>query len=109
MPDASFQLDHLNLPARDPHGLARWYADTFGLRAEGHLVRGSGVLIAFQAGEPVNRAPEMHIGLRLPSRAALDQWAGQFGLQITIGKEFASFRTADPDGNCIELYCKVDA
>lgn len=33
---ASFQLDHLNVPARDPEGLARWYAQTFGLQADGH-------------------------------------------------------------------------
>jgi catechol-2,3-dioxygenase len=109
MPEASFQLDHLNLPARDPEGLARWYANTFGLRAEAHLVRGPGVLIAFQKGEPLNRAPEMHIGMRMPSRAALAEWAGKFGQEVTIGKEFASFRTSDPDGNCIELYCKADA
>ena len=109
MPEPSFQLDHLNLPARDPQGLARWYADTFGLRAEGHLVRGPGVLIAFQAGEPLNRAPDIHIGLRVPSREILDQWAGKLGAQVTLGKEFDSFRTSDPDGNCIELYCKAKA
>jgi hypothetical protein len=27
---------------------------------------------------------------------------------VTTGVEFASFRTADPDGNCIELYCKAN-
>ena len=37
----SFQLQHLNLPARDPQGLAR----------------GSGVLLAFQRGEPINNGP----------------------------------------------------
>jgi len=107
MPESTFQLDHLNFPARDPERLACWYADTFGLRAEGHLVRGPGVLIAFQAGEPINRAPELHIGFRLSSLAALTEWANKFGAQVSTGKEFASFRTSDPDGNCLELYCKA--
>jgi hypothetical protein len=34
MPEINFQLQHLNLPARDPHGLARWYARTFDLQAD---------------------------------------------------------------------------
>jgi catechol 2,3-dioxygenase-like lactoylglutathione lyase family enzyme len=99
------KLDHLNLPARDPEGLARWYATTFGLLADRHLVRGQGVLIAFQAGEPINRAPELHIGMRVQSMAALTEWAAKFGAQITRGNEFNSFRTADPEGNCLEIYC----
>ena len=107
MQETAFQLEHLNIPARDPEGLARWYADTFNLRAEGHLVRGSGVLIAFQVGEPINRASELHIGFRVPSMASLTEWASKFGAQITTGKEFASFRTSDPDGNCLEIYCKA--
>jgi catechol-2,3-dioxygenase len=109
MTDSSFQLDHINMPARDPEGLARWYAQTFGLRADQHRVRGSGVLIAFQRGEPVQRAPELHIGLRLPSMSALSEWAGKLGADITRGEEFSSFRTSDPEGNCIELYCRTEA
>ena len=107
MPEADLRLDHLNMPARDPEGLARWYAQTFGLQADRHLVRGPGVLIAFQTGEPINRAPELHIGMRVPSMAVLTEWANKFGTQVTSGSEFASFRTADPDGNCIEIYCKA--
>ena len=108
MPESALQLDHLNMPARDPESLARWYAQTFGLQAERHLVRGPGVLIAFQTGEPLNRAPELHIGMRVPSMAVLTEWANKLGAQVTTGVEFASFRTADPDGNCIELYCKAN-
>jgi len=109
MSESAIQLEHLNLPARDPEALARWYAETFGLRAERHLVRGPGVLIAFQAGEPVNRAPELHIGFRVPSMAALTGWAEKFRAQVAQGAEFVSFRTSDPEGNCLELYCKPDA
>jgi catechol-2,3-dioxygenase len=108
MPEApAIQLNHLNLPARDPEGLARWYAETFGLRADRHLVRGPGVLIAFVPGEPVNRAPELHLGLNVPSMTALEEWAGKFGKQIRVGPEFATFQISDPDGNCIEVYAKA--
>ena len=107
MTSAELQLNHLNLPARDPEGLARWYAQTFGLRADQHRVRGPGVLIVFQPGEPVNRAPELHVGLQVPSMSALGQWAQKFGAQIVKGAEFNAFRVSDPEGNGIELYCKA--
>jgi len=101
---SDFQLEHLNIPARDPHGLARWYADTFNLKAEKHLVRGPGVLIAFEAGEPIERGPELHIGFRVPSMEALQDWAKQFDAELSVGAEFTAFRTPDPEGNCLELY-----
>ena len=101
---SDFQLEHLNIPARDPLGLAQWYAQTFGLKAEKHLVRGPGVLIAFEKGEPINRAPEMHIGLRVPSIDALNKWAKKFDAEPKAGAEFTAFRTPDPEGNCLELY-----
>ncbi len=106
---SDFQLDHLNMPARDPEGLARWYAQIFGLQADGHRVRGPGVLIAFQSGEPVKRAPELHIGFRVPSMEMLTEWANKFGAPVTAGGEFASFRTFDPEDNCVEIYCKADS
>jgi len=106
---SNLQLDHLNIPARDPEGLARWYAKTFGLRAEGHKVRGPGVLIAFQAGEPVNRAPELHMGFRVPSNQILNEWAGKFGQPVKKGEEFNAFRTFDPEDNCLEIYCKAQS
>jgi catechol-2,3-dioxygenase len=107
MPEANFQFDHLNLPARDPEGLASWYAQTFGLTADAHRVRGPGVLIAFQIGEPIKRAPELHVGFRVPSMAVLTEWASKFGAPLKMGQEFNSFQTSDPEGNCVELYCKA--
>jgi len=106
MPEATLQLDHLNMPARDPEGLARWYAQTFGLQSNAHVVRGPGVLIAFVRGEPLNRAAELHIGMRVPSMAALNEWAAKLGSEVTPGAEFTTLRTLDPEGNCIEIYCK---
>ncbi len=108
MSTPTFQLEHLNLPARDPEGLARWYADTFGLQADSHKVRGPGVLIVFQTGEPVSRAPELHFGLRLSSMTELNEWASKFNAKINNGEEYNAFRTFDPEGNCVELYCKAD-
>jgi catechol 2,3-dioxygenase-like lactoylglutathione lyase family enzyme len=108
MPEANLRLDHVNMPARDPEGLARWYAKTFGLQAEGRRVSGPGLLMVFQSGEPVQRAPDLHLGLRVPSMSELSRWADQLGGQITNGTEFATFRTFDPEGNCLEIYCKAE-
>jgi catechol 2,3-dioxygenase-like lactoylglutathione lyase family enzyme len=105
---SDFQLDHLNLPARDPEGLARWYAQTFGLQADQHRVRGPGVLIAFQRGEPVKRAPELHIGFRVRAMKVLNEWAGKFGKPVRKGEEFNSFQIFDPEDNCVEVYCRAD-
>lgn len=109
MSEPALSLQHVNVPARDPHGLARWYAETFGLRADEHRVRGEAVLIVFQQGEPVNRSPELHFGMRVPSRAALDDWAKRLGGEIGVGAEFAAFKVYDPEGNCFELYAPTNS
>ncbi len=102
---SDFQLNHLNIPARDPEGLVRWYVQTFGLRAEGNKARGPGVLLVFKPGEPVKRAPELHAGFQVPSNARLAEWAGKFGATITKGEEFNTFQVSDPEGNGVEIYC----
>jgi len=104
MTDMSLRLEHLNLPARDPEALARWYADNFALHADRHLVRGPGVLIAFQRGEPIDKRDQLHLGLRVPSLDALDAWARKFGVATKVGPEFTTIKVFDPDGYCIELY-----
>ena len=110
MLDASLMLDHVQMPARDPEGLARWYAQTFALRAEGNRVCGPGFLIVFQVGEPVKRAPALHFGFHVPSMAALTEWADKLGTKVVSGKtEFASLSMFDPEGNGVELYCRADA
>jgi catechol-2,3-dioxygenase len=97
-------LDHLNIPARDPIAQARWYAETFSLRQDEHRARGPGVLLVFQAGEPLGRGPELHLGFRLPDRRALDQWAGRFEKPVYVGPEFSAIQVTDPEGNVVELY-----
>jgi transposase len=64
-------------------------------------VSGPGVLMVFQGGEPVQRAPELHLGLRVPSMSELSRWAGELGGEITTGTEFASFRTFDPKATAL--------
>jgi hypothetical protein len=39
----------------------------------------------------------------------LNEWAAKFGAQIATGSEFASFRTFDPEDNCLEIYCRADS
>jgi catechol-2,3-dioxygenase len=106
MPESIFHLEHLNLPARDPNGLAAWYSKTFGLKLDGNKARGAGVLIVFQPGEPV-KSTEFHFGLRVASMTELQDWAATFSATITMGAEFNAFRAHDPEGNCVELYCKA--
>lgn len=108
MPEITFRLPHLNLPARDPQGLARWYATTFGLQADDNKARGPGALIAFQPGEPINRAPELHVGFLVPSLSELKQWADRLGGNLRKGPEFTAFQIRDPEGNCVEIYCKSE-
>jgi catechol-2,3-dioxygenase len=102
---SDLRLDHLNIPAKDPIGLARWYAETFGLKLENHVVRGPGLIIVFKQGEPIGRAvDDVHMGLRVPSIDALNGWAKKFSATPIVGPEFTSFRITDPEGNGVELY-----
>jgi len=63
MPEASLKLDHLNMPARDPEGLARWYEQTFGLKADGGFM--------WLATQPLQQ-PNLSPGWLLKALAASD-------------------------------------
>jgi catechol 2,3-dioxygenase-like lactoylglutathione lyase family enzyme len=106
---AELLLNHVNIPARDPEGLVRWYAETFGLRAEGNKARGPGVLLVFKPGEPVKRSPELHLGFQVPSNAKLAEWAQKFGATVNKGEEFNTFMVHDPEDNGLEIYCAKDS
>ena len=102
-----FQLEHVNIPSKDPHQLANWYAQTFGLTADKHIVRGDGVLIAFQQGEPINRPDVLHIGFKVGDMSKLNKWFEKFeNVQLKTGPEFTSFQVMDPEGNCVEIYTR---
>ena len=102
------RLAHVNLPARDPVGLAKWYADTFALEARGAFVVGPGTLLAFDAGEPLLDRADAHIGFEVQSHQEVAAWARRFGTAIETGPRSASTRVRDPDGNGIEIYWEPD-
>ncbi len=101
---SDFRLEHVNVPSQNPHDLAKWYAETFGLFADKHVARGDGVLIAFQQGTPINQPEVLHIGFRVHGMAKLHEWKDRFEKPLKIGAEFTSFQILDPEGNCIEIY-----
>lgn len=110
MTEPKLTMDHLQMPARDPEGLARWYAETFGLRAQGNRVYGADFFFVFKPGVPVERAPELHFWLNVGTMKELARWADKLGLELVTGRsEYASIGTRDPEGNHVELYCLANA
>lgn len=99
------RLEHLNLPARDPAGLARWYAATFGLVADAHRVHGPGVLLVFQQGDPLEGRGGLHFGFNVQTMAALAGWAERFDASPVRGEQYTALRVQDPEGNTVEIYC----
>ncbi len=62
------KLDHINLPAERPEWLAEWYAKEFGFSAHQGFVSGSGTLLVFEKGEPLDYKGNVHFGFRCASR-----------------------------------------
>lgn len=104
-----FRLEHANIPANEPEELAKWYATKFDLKAEQHLVRGDGVLIAFQKGTPIGQPDVLHIGFNVGTKTRLIEWCTRFTGEIKVGPEFSSFQLIDPEGNCVEIYAANDS
>jgi catechol-2,3-dioxygenase len=105
---APLRLAHLNLPARDPEALARWYANTFGLEARGAFVIGPGTLLAFERGDPLLAGSNAHFGFEVQSARDVAIWAQRFGSLIDEATRAASTRVCDPEGNGIEIYWDPD-
>jgi catechol-2,3-dioxygenase len=103
------KLEHINLPARDPIELAKWYADTFALETDQHRAVGADALIVFVPGEPLGKRTDAHFGFRVDSSIALNKWASHFNKEIMRRGAFDSIQVFDPEGNCFEVYCKPDA
>jgi hypothetical protein len=102
------RLAHVNLPARDPVALAKWYADTFALEARGAFVVGPGTLLAFEPGEPLLDRDNAHIGFEVQSRQEVAAWARRFGSEVEEAPRAASTRVCDLEGNGIEIYWEPD-
>ena len=103
---SDFRLEHANIPSQNPHEQAKWYAETFELTADRHVVRGDGVLIAFQQGTPIHQPEVLHIGFRVRNMAKLHEWRDRFDKALKVGPEFTSFQVLDPEGNCVEIYAE---
>lgn len=102
------RLAHVNLPARDPEALARWYAATFQLEARGAFVVGPGTLLAFEPGEPAAAHANLHVGFEVLSPQEVAIWAQRFGTPVEREPRYAATRTRDPEGNAIEIYWEPD-
>jgi 2-hydroxychromene-2-carboxylate isomerase len=98
------RLAHVNLPARDPAVLARWYADTFGFEARGAFAFGAPGLLSFEPGEALKAHDNFHFGFEVPSRDEVAGWARRFGTPLEEEPGYATTRVRDPEGNAIEIY-----
>jgi catechol-2,3-dioxygenase len=98
-------LDHVNLPASDPEGLAQWYSGRLGLQRKGASVFGPGITLNFKKGMPLQAGDRFHFGLRVESRSAVDTWAQHLGVAIAFDEDdFFAARLTDPEGNLFEIY-----
>jgi hypothetical protein len=101
-------LSHLNLPARDPDGLAAWYAEHLGFERRGTYLVGPGTLLVFEAGEPLGARANTHFGFHVESPEVVVHWAQYFGTAAQAESGFAGTKVHDPEGNCFELYWELD-
>jgi GNAT superfamily N-acetyltransferase len=98
------RLAHLNLPARDPKALARWYGERFGLEVDGGFAFGPGTWLAFEHGEPLALPGSTHFGFEAGSRAEVVRLAERFGCEPELEDDYAGFKARDPEGNGFEVY-----
>jgi 2-hydroxychromene-2-carboxylate isomerase len=100
----ALRLAHVNLAARDPKSLARWYADTFGFQARGAFAWGPMGLLSFEPGDPSHAHPNFHIGFEVQTRTEVAGWARRFDAPLEEEPGYAATRVRDPEGNAIEIY-----
>jgi 2-hydroxychromene-2-carboxylate isomerase len=98
------RIAHVNLPARDPQALARWYAETFELEARGAFAYGAAGLLAFEPGEPLAAHANFHVGFEAATRDLVALWARRFDASVDEEPGYAATRVRDPEGNAIEIY-----
>ena len=102
-------INHVNVPARDPDALARWYVETLGFHRNGPFLSSGGSLLVFVQGTPIPSGT-FHLGCRAPTRAALDGWIEALrkkGVEVAAAEgdeAYAHTRILDPEGNELELF-----
>jgi GNAT superfamily N-acetyltransferase len=105
----ALRLAHLNLPARDPKALARWYGERFGLDVDGAFASGPGTLLVFEHGEPLALPGNAHFGFEAEDRAEVVRLAERFGCDPELEDDYAGFKARDPEGNGFEVYWEARA
>jgi ribosomal protein S18 acetylase RimI-like enzyme len=98
------RLAHVNLPARDPVGLARWYAERFDLEQDGAFAFAPGTLLVFEPGGPQGPRAGGHFGFEVASRAEVARFADRFGCEPEVEEDYVGFKAHDPEGNRFEVY-----
>lgn len=102
-------VNHVNLRARDPEALGRWYEAVLGFQRRGPFLWSAGTLLVFSRGDPFPSG-DLHIGCRLASRADLDGWVARLRARgvavppVEGDDAYATTRIVDPEGNEIELF-----
>jgi catechol-2,3-dioxygenase len=109
-PEAGLSLNHLNLPARDPAGLRKWYVEKLGFTSRGGAILWSGGSnLTFVKGEP-HPSGALHYGFRLGSLEALRRRVADLrGRGVDVGEvegdeEYSRVYVKDPEGNQLELF-----
>jgi catechol 2,3-dioxygenase-like lactoylglutathione lyase family enzyme len=106
---AALSLNHLNLPARDPEALRRWYVEKLGFRERGAFLWSGGSLLVFVKGTPAG-GETLHFGFRVDSLAALRSWVDALRARgVTVGDiegdaHYSTVYVHDPEGNTFELF-----
>jgi DNA-3-methyladenine glycosylase I len=101
---AALRLAHVNLPARDPKALARWYGERFALTVEGSFAFAPGTLLVFEPGEPAHASGSSHFGFEAAAREEVLRFAEAFGCEAELEDDYAGFKARDPEGNLFEVY-----
>jgi catechol 2,3-dioxygenase-like lactoylglutathione lyase family enzyme len=102
-------LNHVNLPARDPDALGRWYVEKLGFKANRRFLWSAGTLLVFVKGEPV-ASGALHVGCRVESLGDLRAWVDELRRRGVVvpdiegDESYATVRIEDPEGNEIELF-----
>src|SRR5574338_530898 len=98
------RLAHVNLPARDPVALARWYAERFDLEQDGAFAFGPCTLLVFEPGAAAASSRAGHFGFEVDSREEVARFAERFGCEPEVEEDYVGFKARDPEGHAFEVY-----
>jgi catechol 2,3-dioxygenase-like lactoylglutathione lyase family enzyme len=102
-------LNHLNLPARDPDALRRWYVRMLDFAEHGRFLWSGGTLLVFVKGEPIARS-DAHFGFRVESLDELRAWEKRLRERganpdpIEGDETYSRTFVTDPEGNGFEVF-----